>query len=183
MSTDVTHPLANGHTRAGGIMLQPHLGWLRTVVLSRVGEPEAVDDVLQEVGLACCRGTPPEASGQLAPWLYRVAVRQSLLYRRRAGRRRRLVEQVRQSSPRKTSQTPEVRLVREERQTCVQSALAELPDLDRQILLLKYTEDWTYQQLAEHLGVSITTIEYRLLRARRRLQHLLAAREITCSHD
>jgi RNA polymerase sigma-70 factor (ECF subfamily) len=37
-------------------------------------------------------------------------------------------------------------------------------------LLLKYTEGWSYEQLAQHLGVSIKTIEYRLLRARNALR-------------
>jgi len=71
--------------------LRQHDRWLRTVVYSRVGGMEGVDDVMQEVALAAVRhaATLPDAD-RLAPWLYRVAVRQSLLYRRKAGRRRKL---------------------------------------------------------------------------------------------
>jgi RNA polymerase sigma-70 factor (ECF subfamily) len=36
--------------------------------------------------------------------------------------------------------------------------------------MLKYTEGWGYRELADHLGVSIKTIEYRLLRARQSLR-------------
>jgi RNA polymerase sigma factor (sigma-70 family) len=49
----------------------------------------------------------------------------------------------------------------------------QLDELDRQVLMLKYVEGWTYRQLAEMLGVTEDTIEYRLLRARKRLKSLL----------
>ncbi len=48
---------------------------------------------MQEVALAAVRQQAPLADPQkVAPWLYRLAVAQSLLYRRRLGRRRRLTE-------------------------------------------------------------------------------------------
>lgn len=72
--------------------LAKHERWLRTVVGARVGEPQAVDEVMQEVSLAVVRGkTPISDRSKIAPWLYQLAVRQSLLYRRKAGRRRKLV--------------------------------------------------------------------------------------------
>jgi RNA polymerase sigma-70 factor (ECF subfamily) len=40
-------------------------------------------------------------------------------------------------------------------------------------LLLKYKEGWGYQELAEHLGITVKTVEYRLLKARRALRALL----------
>jgi RNA polymerase sigma-70 factor (ECF subfamily) len=52
----------------------------------------------------------------------------------------------------------------------VTAALEKLKPPDREILLLKYTEKWSYEQLAEHLGVSVKTVEYRLLRARRAMR-------------
>ena len=70
--------------------LHAHDRWLRTVVYARVREPEAVDEVMQEVALAAVRQAAPFADPtKVAPWLYRLAVRQSLLYRRKCGRRRR----------------------------------------------------------------------------------------------
>src|SRR5947209_15081412 len=75
------------------VMLAQHRSWLRTVVLARVREPQAVEEVLQEVALAAVKQQAPLAdAGKVAPWLYRLAVLQALLYRRRCGRRRRLVD-------------------------------------------------------------------------------------------
>src|SRR5262245_39975264 len=72
--------------------LAQHERWLRTVILARVREPQAVDDVVQEVALAAVRQAAPLADpAKVAPWLYRLAVLQALLYRRKCGRRRRLI--------------------------------------------------------------------------------------------
>ena len=49
---------------------------------------------------------------------------------------------------------------------------------DREILLLKYTESWSYQQLSDRLGISETAVEARLHRARGRLRRELTAQEL-----
>ena len=73
--------------------LAEHDRWLRTIVYVRVGEPQAVDEVMQEVSLAAVRQHAPlEDPAKVAPWLYRLAVTQSLLYRRKQGRRRKLTD-------------------------------------------------------------------------------------------
>src|SRR5262245_23735387 len=70
-------------------LLAQHDRWLRTVVFARLGSGEGVDEVLQEVALAAVRQQAPLADvSKAAPWLYRLAVLQSLLYRRRHGRQR-----------------------------------------------------------------------------------------------
>ena len=73
--------------------LAEHGRWLRTVICARLGEPQAVDEVMQEVSLAAVRQQAPlNDPEKVAPWLYRLAVRQTLLYRRKQGRRRKMVD-------------------------------------------------------------------------------------------
>lgn len=162
--------------------LRQHDRWLRTIVYSRVGGAEGVDDVMQEVALAAVRqaATLPDAS-RLAPWLYRVAVRQSLLYRRKAGRRRKLTNGYAAQKPPAehddTSPGPLDWLLAQERSRLVRTSLDRLARRDREILLLKYAENWSYQQIAEHLGVTPSAVEARLHRARGRLRTELAAIE------
>jgi RNA polymerase sigma factor (sigma-70 family) len=64
-------------------------------------------------------------------------------------------------------------LLASETQENIQKALGELPEIERQILMLKYAEGWSYKELASHLGVQEDTIEYRLLRARKNFRRLL----------
>jgi RNA polymerase sigma-70 factor (ECF subfamily) len=55
----------------------------------------------------------------------------------------------------------------------VRQALETLPPRDAEIMLLKYSEDWSYQQLAEHLGLSVSAVEARLHRARQKMRQAL----------
>lgn len=159
-----------------GQALLEHGRWLRSVVLARVREAHAAEEVMQEVALAACRQRPVlEDSGKVGHWLYRTAVRQALLHRRRQGRARRLVSSAAEVSPRETEMTadPLGWLLRLERQDLVRQALVNLPARDAEILLLKYSENWSYRELAEKLAISETAVEARLHRARARLREAL----------
>jgi len=164
--------------------LARHDRWLRTVVRARLGEPQAVDEVMQEVALAAVRQQAPLSdASKAAPWLYRLAVRQTLLYRRSMGRRRKHIDgfanQVRVEHGRDRSGDPLDWLLADERRRLVREALQKLHRRDAEILLLKYTEHWSYRKLAEHLGVSHSAVESRLHRARQRLRSTLTAMQVT----
>ena len=165
-------------------VLARHDRWLRTVVFARVGEPQAVDDVMQEVSLAAVAQRSPLADPQkVSPWLYRLAVTQSLLYRRKQGRRRRLAEnyarRLAAAGQPAREYDPLAWLLAEERREMVRLALTRLPKRDAEILLLKYSEDWSYRELAEHLGISQTAVQARLHRARQKLRDRLASLDVT----
>ncbi len=154
--------------------------WLRTVVAVRLGEPQAIDEVMQEVALAAIRQRAPLVDREkAAPWLYRLAVRQTLLYRRKHGRRRKLIERVaRRNQPREGDNRdpdPLAWLLAEERRHQVRQAVARLGRHDAEILMLKYIEQWSYRELADHLGISESAVEARLHRARQRLRSELTA--------
>ncbi|HID22193.1 MAG TPA: sigma-70 family RNA polymerase sigma factor, partial [Planctomycetaceae bacterium] len=85
----------------------------------------------------------------------------------------------RKSGP--TSQTgdPLNRLLASERSELLRQALERLTRREREMLLLKYTEDWSYRELAEHLGISEAAVESRLHRARQRLREELARYDLT----
>jgi RNA polymerase sigma factor (sigma-70 family) len=163
--------------------LAAHDRWLRTAVLARVGERQAVDEVLQEVALAAvaqrARLDDPSKAGA---WLYRLAVRQALLYRRKCGRRHRVDGRYAalrgEAGERSADVDPLDWLLSAERRDLVRAALLRLARRDAEILLLKYTEDWIYRELSDRLGVSESAVEARLHRARQRLRDVLAGSRV-----
>lgn len=162
--------------------LAQHERWLRTVIFARVGERQAVDEVYQEVALAAVKQAAPLSDpNKISPWLYRLAVLQSLLYRRKCGRRRRLddgFQQATRGGYRPQPCDPLDWLITQERRKLVRDALTNLPGRDGEILLLKYTENWNYHQIAAHLGISHAAVEARLHRARARLRQELVAQDV-----
>jgi RNA polymerase sigma-70 factor (ECF subfamily) len=136
--------------------LARHDRWLRAVILVRSGEPQAVDEIMQEVSLAAVeQRSPLRQAEKLASWLYRLAVIKSIRFRRSQARYR------------------QPWLLREERRQQVRAALARLPGRDAEILLLKYQERWSYRQIASLLGISESAVDTRLHRARERLRKSL----------
>jgi len=163
--------------------LAEHDRWLRTVVYARLRDSEAVDEVMQEVSLAAVRQAAPlNDPEKTAPWLYRLAVRQSLLYRRKLGRQRKLTgryaDRFRPTERDIRTADPLDWLLAEERRQQVRGALQRVARRDAEILLLKYTENWSYRQLAKHLGISLSAVEARLHRARHRLRAELVAADV-----
>jgi RNA polymerase sigma-70 factor (ECF subfamily) len=69
-------------------------------------------------------------------------------------------------------------LLAEERRRQVRQALARLPRRDAEILLLKYTEEWSYREMARRLGISESAVEARLHRARQRMRAELTALDV-----
>jgi RNA polymerase sigma-70 factor (ECF subfamily) len=156
--------------------LEQHDAWLRRVLRGRIGNRHEVDDLMQEIALAVCRQKSlPEDPLRVAPWLYRLAVRQAINFHRRKGRK----SNARPEANLEVSSgedEPLDWLLSLESTNVMREAIAELGIRDREILMLKYTENWSYRQLAQHLGIKEKTVEYRLMKARQRLRALILSR-------
>lgn len=158
-------------------VLGQHAGWLRAVIYARVKEPQAVEDVLQEVALGAVeQKSPIHDPAKVGPWLYRLAVFQSLMYRRRQGRRKKWLRRYSEEHEHGNGQQREPIdwLLRSERHHLVRKALEALPPKDAEILLLKYGQDWKYEEIARHLGITFSAVQTRLHRARQKLRKKLA---------
>lgn len=159
--------------------LSHHESWLRTALHSRLGSLDEVDEVMQEVALAAAnQASKNVAVERIGPWLYRVALKQVMLFRRKAGRRRRLVQSAQQRSVEKTSACPLQFLLSQERQQMVRKAMGRMNDLDRQLLMLKYVDGLTYGQIADRLGVTASAVQSRLHRARALMRNNLVIDQV-----
>jgi RNA polymerase sigma-70 factor, ECF subfamily len=104
--------------------------------------------------------------------LYRIAVNSLITeYRRRRTRsnteRSRTLSEERQSVK---PESPDERLLRDERVRQVQQALANLSAEHRTILVLREFENCDYEEIARLLGIPVGTVRSRLHRARLELR-------------
>ena len=151
--------------------------WLWVVIYSRLGDVTATEDVLQEVSVAAAaRECDFPESGHARSWLYQVAVRQTMLLRRKEYRHRAKLRDYRECFSDVDDRSYIQWLCDGEQVDQIRQALLELKPSDRQVLMLKYCDDHSCGKIAELLGVTETTIQTRLLRARRRLRLLLVNR-------
>jgi len=159
-----------------------HQAWLRTALLARLGCAHEVEEVMQEVAIAAAtQSAKREPVERVAPWLYRVALRQVMLFRRKAGRRKRLIENAAKLSPETDSHSPTREpldwLISLERQKEVQAAMSCMSERDRQLLMLKYVDGLSYGEIAQRIGVTASSVQSRLHRARALLREKLLCTE------
>lgn len=105
-------------------------------------------------------------------WIYRLVVNSCMDHRRRAWRVMPLADRFQQTLRDPADSLKE--LLRSERGGQVRAAVERLsPDL-RIVVVLRYTEGLSYEQIAEVLGCSQGTVASRLNRAHKRLEQRLS---------
>ena len=150
--------------------------WLWLVVYSRLGDAAQAEDVMQEVAVAAVRteiSFPEPECGK--HWLYRVAIRQVMLFRRNQARDRRKMQNFQREVPAVDSPSCVQWICAGETEGQVREALGRLKPSDQEILAMKYGEDFSCREIAQVMGVTETTIQSRLLRARKRMRQLLVS--------
>ena len=117
-------------------------------------------------------GFEPRAS--LYTWLYSIATRTCLDYRRKTIRTL-AGEPLPEEMP-STDLSPEKRYETREVSEAVQRALQKLPAKLRAVIVLRELEELTYEEIGEVLDVSTGTVKSRISRAREELRKLLSGR-------
>lgn len=105
-------------------------------------------------------------------WIYRILVNECLNARRARRPMQALNERMAAPAPEADP------LVSGETRQRVRKALLQLPDAQRDVILLRHFAEMRYDQMAAALGVPEKTVKSRLFSARRRLCELLAAERV-----
>lgn len=141
----------------------PRLHYYLRKMLDR---PEGADDVLQEVWLDVFRGLPKLADTLAFPaWIYRVARNRCALAWRKRDREDRL--EVELQSFAEPDEEPEFTA---EDATRVHAALDKLAPEHREVLVLRFLEDMSYEDVAKAVGCQLGTVRSRLHYAKRALR-------------
>jgi RNA polymerase sigma factor (sigma-70 family) len=142
--------------------------WLRCLVYGVIGTGN-MDDVLQDICVKVIRkiGTLRDPLC-FRPWLASLAHRQALRHRGRRPIATVSLDDTVMEEPR--DQRSESVVETADRQDLCEQILdvvQELPEKYREVFLLQYSRQLTYKEMADLLGVPLTTVQIRLVRARR----------------
>lgn len=149
----------------------------RAVRLARayVGNTEDARDLAQEAFIAAYRALPKMTPGRpFYPWLRGILLNRCRMFlrtRKRAAARRAAAAARPGHWAVGVADTSSV----EKRRVAdlVRTALARLSPEDREILVLKHMEGYSYEELAAALGIGRGTVASRLYRARHRMREVL----------
>jgi len=134
------------------------------------------EDVTQEVFVAIFKGLPGfRGESSLETWVYRIAMNHCLMYRRKAASTPLTVADADLDREPASAPGPAEHAEAEDLRTRVNSAVSQLPDGQRDVVVLHELHGLTYQECAQALDIPVGTVKSRLSNAFRTLRHSLAA--------
>jgi RNA polymerase sigma-70 factor, ECF subfamily len=171
-----------GDAEASNELLLRHRAAAYRFALQLTGNREDALDVTQEALLRFLDTLDRfEAGRPVQPWLFRIVRNKAYdLGRRQRVRRAESLDELLERgmpAPAQAAPHPVEALELGELRRRVWAALARLPEMQREILVLREYEDLSYGEIGEVLGVPTGTVMSRLHRARKALRDLLSGEE------
>jgi len=156
-------------------MATQHLDALYRTALRLTGRPQDAEDLVQETYLRAWRslhtyrpGTNPKA------WLFRILHNAHIDRFRASSRTVPTVDELEGQDPAfVVHETPETLVVSGLVDAEIRNALMEIPEVFRACLILADLEGFSYQEIADILGIPRGTVMSRLFRGRRAMRRLL----------
>lgn len=136
---------------------------IRRAALVLTGNPWDADDLAQEVFLIVAEA-PDRFRGEskLFTWLYGVLLNLYRKQRRRAGMHQRKLQELQDQQTVDTAPAAEAAVEAEEWKRSLWAQVAELPDRQREVLVLRFSEGLQYDEIAEVVRCPIGTVKSRI---------------------
>jgi RNA polymerase sigma factor (sigma-70 family) len=170
--------LAGGDRDALEPLMERHHRRLYRIAMGYLRDADLALDVVQETFVKAFQNAGRwDGRAEVAPWLVRIAVNQSIDQYRRVRRRRSAEEPLAEGDH--TSQMtvpdagPDRRVLGREIGEHIQAALLVLPHRQRAVFVLRHCEEMTLEEIADSLQMNLGTVKSALHRAVRRLRETL----------
>jgi RNA polymerase sigma-70 factor (ECF subfamily) len=154
-------------------------------VYRMVGDYDCALDLTQEIFIkiyASLSRYRPEF--KFSTWIYKIAHNAAIDHLRRNAGRERSINSGTESEPQQLTieskgLSPEQQSEREERRIEIESVVRLLPTAYRELIVLRHSQDLTYEEIVEVTGLPLGTVKNRLFRAREMMRQQFLLRGIT----
>ena len=153
---------------------QPQITRLVRRLMAWPDQQAAVDDVVQEVFLAAwIKRDQFRGDAAVATWLSRIAINKTRHDARQRATWRRVVEGFTALVSNRPPTDPSPQETITDEQATLRAGIHRLKQTDREIIVLRYLEEKTPDEIARMTGIKRNTVDARLSRARQRLKIIL----------
>jgi len=168
----------NGDPEAFGRLMEPLEQLVWRVCWHYTGNREAAEDCGQEAMIRIWRNLGNyRGECALESWVYRIAANCCMDWLRKKKRDRSVsMEPLREQGFDPADETPgtEEQVVAKDEKQRLREAIRQLPEDQREALILTQLEKVSYEEAAQMLGVSEGTVKSRVNRAKARLKEILS---------
>jgi len=178
---EVVEACQSGDDDAFRVLFETHKDRVYSIALRYAGDSAAAMDIAQDTFVKLLSSIQQfRGDSSFESWLYRMVVNSCLDYHRRRRRFLPLMDDALDVF-RSSKEGALSEMLREEQAERVQMVVAQLPEDQRIVVVLRYTEGRSYEEIADLLGCRRGTVASRLNRAHkaleRRLSHLRSERQ------
>lgn len=170
-----------GNHKAFEELVRRYQRQVANLIYTTMGNPDEVDDIAQEVFIRVYRSLPHfKFDASFFAWIYRITMNLCIDEIRKKKIRRVLSldflteETLEKNRQAKNHGMPSDSVLAEEKKQVVLSALQKLSTEHREILVLREYEDYSYNEIAEKLDLSLEAVKSRIFRARTELRNILS---------
>ncbi|MCA9244653.1 MAG: sigma-70 family RNA polymerase sigma factor [Phycisphaerales bacterium] len=166
--------LRDGNVGAAAALTRRYWDAIWRFAANYLGDESLAEDVTQDTFAKLLN---PELlpEGAVRPWLYKVARNRCLDIIRRHGRSPTHNRNIRTGFDAQTQTAgPQTRMNRDERQALIRQIIDQMPDDHRSVLMLKYFEGLSREEIAGALELTDAAVKGRLARASEALRSELA---------
>ena len=176
----------NGNDNAFDELLQRHQNYVYSYILFLVKEEEQTDDIFQETftrAIIAIRSHKYQTTGKFSAWLIRIAHNLIIDSSRETESGKLIIQENFTPSIlndiRLSEGAVETSIIEEQKSDQIRKMLDYLPEVQREVIILRFYEDLSFKEIAEKTGVSTNTslgrMRYALINLRKMIQeHNLA---------
>ncbi|MBQ3725203.1 MAG: sigma-70 family RNA polymerase sigma factor [Oscillospiraceae bacterium] len=168
------HKAQKGDQAAFAWLVEAYQGPVYRLALRMGLSPADAEEAAQNAFLAAWRGLPSfRGEAKFSTWLYRLASNAAVdvLRREKKYENQSDIEDLQRPD---AAPSPQEQVERQDTQQAVRAAMAALPAEFRQVLVLRYLQEMSYQEIAQALVLPEGTVKSRINRAKGQLKALLA---------
>lgn len=169
---DLMYAARGGHHSAFETLVRRHQRLVLGLALRFLGDRAAARDVAQEVFLALwVEREEYQPRGRFKAYLVSSTLHRCNGTRRRLETKTRALDALPPAAP--VSAEVVEQLVARERQREVQASLSQIPERSREVLVLRYSNGLSLEEIASVTGQPLGTVKSHVFRGLKRLQKLL----------
>ena len=168
------HEYLDGQASSFELLVRRHAPELQSFVLRFTGDSVAAEDVVQETFLQVHNSADSfDPTRRFKPWLFTIAANKARDHLRRLGRRREVPIDAHVGSEAEAGQRyidlfsgedvlPDEGLHLEEKRRVVRDLVEQMPTKLSEVLVLAYFHRFSYNEIAEIVGIPLGTVKSRL---------------------
>ena len=175
-TTELVKALRKGDSQSFNRLVMLYQSNIYNLALNYLKVPEEAKDITQDIFVTVYRSLSTlRDDSKFSAWLYQIATNHCRNRLKKLQKRgfftSRSIDDPDHPIYLSNDDSPEKQIEQEDRSRIVRTAIAAMPETEKEVLIMRDLQEMTYEEISEVLGVPLGTVKSKLNRARNALKN------------